>query len=88
MLPPLHLLLADNDKTSLDAAENMLVSMGVAVDTADNGHTAIEMAEAKHNAGEDYPIMIVSLKMPDMNGIEIAGTIRAKVGEDSPIIMG
>ena len=65
----------------------MLVSMGVAVDTADNGHTAIEMAEAKHNAGEDYPIMIVSLKMPDMNGIEIAGTIRAKVGEDSPIIL-
>ena len=44
------------------------------------------MAEAKHNAGEDYPIMIVSLKMPDMNGIEIAGTIRAKVGEDPPII--
>lgn len=87
MLPPLHLLLADNDKTSLDAAENMLVSMGVAVDTADNGHTAIEMAEAKHNAGEDYPIMIVSLKMPDMNGIEIAGTIRAKVGEDFPIIL-
>ncbi|MFR3751662.1 MAG: response regulator [Enterocloster sp.] len=33
------------------------------------------------------PIMIVSLKMPDMNGIEIAGTIRAKVGEDSPIIL-
>ena len=48
----------DSDKTSLDAAENMLVSMGVAVDTADNGHTAIEMAEAKHHAGEAYPIMI------------------------------
>lgn len=87
MLPPLHVLLVDYDEISLDAAENTLVSMGVTVDTADNGRTAIEMAEAKHKAGDDYPVMIVSLKMPDMDGIEIAGKIRDKIGDDLSVIL-
>lgn len=87
MLPPLHLLLVDHDKISLDTTENTLVSMGVTVDTADNGRAAIEMAEAKHKTGEDYAAVIVSLKMPDMDGIELTGKIRAKTGDVIPVIL-
>ena len=86
MLPPLHLLLVDNDKISLSTVTDMLVSMGATVDTADNEHTAIEMAAAKHEADEDYPVIIAGLNMPDMDGIKIAGKIRAMVG-DIPIIL-
>lgn len=87
MLPPLHLLLVDDDKVFLETAEDMLVSMGATVDKVDNGHTAIEMAAAKHEIGEDYPFVIVDLKMPEMDGIETTRAIRAKVGDKVPIII-
>lgn len=87
ILPPLHLLLVDDDEVFLETAEDMLVSMGVAVDKADNGHTAVEMAAARHETGKDYPVVIVDLKMPGMDGIETTRAIRARVGDEIPIII-
>ena len=87
MLPPLRLLLVDDDALYLETAEDMLASMGVTVDQADSGRLAIEMAEAKHADGKDYQVVIVDLKMPDMDGVETAEAIRARVGEDALIII-
>lgn len=87
LLPPLQLLLADDDEVFLETAEDMLVSMGVAVDRAKSGQMAVEMAAARHEAGRDYPVMILDLKMPDMDGIETTRAIRARVGDEVPIII-
>lgn len=87
MLPPMHLLLVDDDQVFLETAEDTLLSMGVTVDKADNGHMAVEMVTARHEAGKDYPVVIVDLKMPGMDGIETTRAIRSKVGDDTPIII-
>lgn len=87
MLPPLQLLLADDDEVFLDTAEDTLVSMGVAVDKANRGRTAAKMAAAKHRMGKDYSLIILDLKMPDMGGIETAREIRSEIGDKVPIII-
>ncbi|WP_125142374.1 hybrid sensor histidine kinase/response regulator [Clostridium transplantifaecale] len=87
MLPPIRLLLVDDDEVFLETAEDMLVSMGVKVDIAVNGRTAVEMAAAGHESGQDYPVVIVDLMMPDMDGIETTRAIRARIGDEVPIII-
>ena len=45
------------------------------------------MVAAAHNKGEDYFAVIIDLRMPGMDGIETTRQIRAKVGNEVPIIM-
>lgn len=85
-LPPIRLLIADNDEAFLKTTGDMLVSMGAVVDKADNGYTAVEMASEKHEAGKEYSVIILDLKMPDLDGIETASEIRSRVGGKIPII--
>ena len=87
MLPPLRLLLVDDDHVFLETAADMLASMGVMADQADNGHRAVEMIAAGHADGKDYQIVIVDLMMPDMNGIETAKAIRAGAAGETPIMI-
>lgn len=87
MLPPLQILLVDDDNIFLETAEETLISMGVTVDKADNGHTAIEMTVARHEIGNDYPVVIVDWKMPEMDGMETTKAIRNRIGDKIPIII-
>ncbi|WP_343247925.1 hybrid sensor histidine kinase/response regulator [Diplocloster hominis] len=87
VLPPLQVLLAGGDERFLETAEEILVSMGASVDRACNGAAAIEMAAAKHEAGEDYPVVIADLKMPDLDGFQTAREIRARAGAEVPVIL-
>lgn len=87
VLPPLSVLLVDDDEIFLTTAEDTLRSMGVTVDMANNGQKAVEMVMKRHEAGNDYPVVIVDLRMPGMNGVETTQAIRQKVGNDVPIII-
>lgn len=87
MLPPLHLLLVDDDDEFLRTAEDTLFSMGAIVDKANNGQTAVDMAETKHGTGTDYQVVFVDLKMPGMDGIETARAIRSKVAPNAPVVI-
>lgn len=87
MLPPMQVLLADDDEIFLETTADTLTSMGVTVDKAGSGYTAAGLAAAKHDAGDDYPVMILDLGMPDMDGIETAKAIRTRTGEKAPVIL-
>lgn len=87
MLPPLQMLLADDDKVFLETAEETLVSMGGTVDMAENGQKAVEMAVTRHETGNDYHVVLIDWKMPGMDGIETTRAIRSKVGDKIPIII-
>ncbi len=87
MLPPMHLLVVDNDPIFLETAEDLFSSMGVTADTAGDGHTAVRMVVDKHHAGQDYPVVIVDWKMPGMDGLATVRAIRAQVGNDVPILI-
>lgn len=87
VLPPLHILLVDDDEVFLETAGATFNSMGVTVDYAHSGKQAVEMVAKKHATGNDYPIIIIDWCMPEMNGLETTNAIRQEVGDSVPIII-
>ncbi len=87
MLPPMKILLVDDDLIFLETASDTLTSMGITPDCVSTGEEAIEAVEEKHRQGHDYPVVIIDWKLPGMDGIETTRTIRERVGDDVPIIV-
>ena len=84
VLPPMRVLLADDDAVLLETGRDTLISIGAEADTACSGAEAVRMATDQANR---YQAVILDWKMPDMDGIEAARRIRAQVGEDVPILL-
>ncbi len=87
VLPPLRLLVADDDEVFLESAEDTLKSLGVDTDTASNGEDAVKKVAEHHDKGNDYHCVIIDWKMPDMDGLETIKAIREKVGDDVSVII-
>lgn len=87
MLPKMNMLVVDDDEMFLESTADALRSLGVRADTVNNGKTAVDLAIKKHNTGDDYPVIIVDWKMPDMDGIETIKEIRSSIGNDVPIVI-
>ncbi len=87
ILPPMEVLLVDDDKVFLESAANTLIQLGISPECVDNGPSAIEKSVYRHSVGKDYPVIIVDWQMPGMNGIETIRQIRAKVGPSVSIIV-
>ncbi|MBQ7488802.1 MAG: response regulator, partial [Clostridia bacterium] len=83
LLPPIKVLLADDDAVLLQTAGDTLRSIGAETDTVSSGTEAVNRVSAV----SDYRVVILDLKMPDMNGIEAARQIRTRVGADVPILL-
>ncbi len=87
ILPPMEVLLVDDDVIFLESAMNTLVQLGFSPECVDNGLAAIEKSVYRHKIGKDYQVIIVDWQMPGMNGIETIRQIRAKVGPSVSIIV-
>ncbi len=83
MLPPVRILLADDDEVTLETTKSILQSIGAEADTVKSGEEAIR----KVTEGGDYQAVIMDLKMPEVNGIDAARRIREKIGKDLPILL-
>ncbi len=82
-LPPIRVLIADDDEVLLETAKDTLSSIGVKADIARSGAEAIQMI----SDSADYQVMILDWKMPDMDGIEVARRLRKEAHNDIPIIL-
>ncbi|MBR1919297.1 MAG: response regulator [Spirochaetales bacterium] len=83
VLPSVKVLLADDDDILLETAKDTLSSIGADVDTARTGTEALEKA----TSDKGYQVVILDWKMPDIDGIEVARQIRARVGDGIPIVL-
>ncbi len=82
-LPPIRVLIADDDEVLLETAKDTLSSIGVKADIARSGAEAIQMI----SDSADYQVMILDWKMPDMDGIEVTRRLRKEVHNDIPVIL-
>ena len=82
-LPPIRVLIADDDDVLLETAKDTLSSIGVKADIARSGAEAIQMI----SDSADYQVMILDWKMPDMDGIEVTRRLRKEVHNDIPVIL-
>ena len=80
------LVVDDEEDVCIDIREIMR-DTGVDVSYALSGKKAIEMVQSACDAHNDYHIVLLDWKMPEMDGVETAKRIRKKVGADVPIMV-
>ncbi len=87
ILPRKHILLVDDDKTLCYTATRALQELGVTVESAPDGKTAIAMATSEHKEGCDYDIILLDWKMPGMDGIETARQLNKLLKPQVPVLL-
>jgi DNA-binding NtrC family response regulator len=75
-----HLLIVDDELLIRDLLYDFFQECEYDISVADNGQSALDLLEESH-----FDTVIIDLKMPDMDGIELADRIRAQ-DEDLPLI--
>jgi signal transduction histidine kinase/ActR/RegA family two-component response regulator len=69
----LRILLAEDDRVNALVASRLLEKRGHEVVTAVNGHQALALAE-----GGGFDVVLMDMQMPEMDGLEATGAIRAR----------
>lgn len=70
------ILLVDDDEDLLELYKETLEEEGFYVDTAKNGREAVEKVKEKN-----YDLVVLDIRMPEMNGIEALGHILSEKKE-------
>jgi signal transduction histidine kinase/DNA-binding response OmpR family regulator len=86
-LKPMDVLIVDDDEVLLETAVDTLESLGLIVDRATSGIEALGMIEHRRELAKDYSIVIIDLKMPDIDGVETIRRIRSEGNSKTPILL-
>ena len=86
-LDPMDVLIVDDDEILLQTAMDTLESLGVNAERAGSGLEALGMIAHRHEQGNDYSVVILDWRMPDMDGIETVRRIRTEIDARIPILL-
>ncbi len=82
-----NVLVVDDEEDICLNIQELMRDTGVEVQYALGGKQAVEMVTEACDTGNDFHIVLLDWKMPEMDGVETAKRIRAKVGRDVPIMV-
>ena len=83
----LNVLVVDDDPVALRHAQIVLGEIGIHADTCESGKEALEMIKLHHARREEYNLILVDLKMPEQDGVEVTREIRKLLGGETAIII-
>ncbi len=86
-LPPLEVLVIDDDEVLLETACDTLTALGTNPDLAESGKTALTKLLEKKEYGKSYDVIILDWKMPGVDGVELTKKIREIAGNDISILL-
>ncbi|MFZ5724389.1 MAG: response regulator [Pseudomonadota bacterium] len=72
----LHALVVDDHPANREILQRKLASLGVQVETAGDGESALRALRAATQRQQPFHVALIDLRMPDMSGIELAGAMR------------
>ena len=87
VLPPIHVLLIDDDDVLLETAQDTLKALGANAEIAESSSEGLSLLEHSIKDKNPFNIIILDWQMPGMNGIELTRKIREKAGNDIPILL-
>ena len=87
ILPNWDMLVVDDDRQLCESTASALRSIGVNAEWTLDSESALEMVAQRHRRGDDYHIILLDWKLPDMDGIATARRIRQELGDDVPILL-
>ena len=86
-LESVDVLIVDDDEALLETTRHELSSLDARVEVASSGTQALQLAGERRNLRDDYGVIIIDWKMPDMDGVEVVRRMRAMDGDHVPIIL-
>ena len=87
ILPEWNILVVDDDQQLCESTTASLKSIGVKADWTLNAEGAMTMLERRARAHDNYHIILLDWKLPDMDGVTAAKEIRRRFGSDTPIML-
>lgn len=86
-LPDMKILVVDDDETMCEYAVQTLAACGAHAEWVSSGAAAVEKVTSAHRAGAEYDAVILDWVMPEQDGLETVGKIRARLGDSLPILI-
>ena len=80
LLPEWNILVVDDDQQLCESTVTSLKSIGVRADWALNAERAMEMLDHRVSIRDNYHIILLDWKLPDIDGISAAKEIRRRYG--------
>ena len=87
ILPNWVMLVVDDDQQLCESTVESLRSIGIQADWVLDGEDAVKRATRHHQEHQDYHVILLDWKLPDMDGIQTARELRKRLGDDVPILL-
>ncbi|MBQ9412209.1 MAG: response regulator [Oscillospiraceae bacterium] len=83
----MRVLIIDDDPVACEHARLVLEEVGIVSDSCYSGREAMEMLRLAHARREAYNLILVDLRMPEQDGVEVTRAIRELYNGESTIII-
>jgi len=83
----MHVLIIDDDPVACEHAKLVLEEVGIASESCSSGKEALELLRLAHARMQSYNLILVDLKMPEQDGVEVTRKIRELYNGESAIII-
>ncbi len=87
VLPNWNMLVVDDDRQLCESTVSALGSIGISAEWTLDGESAVDMVVKRRRRGDDYQIILLDWKLPGMDGIATARSIRQELGDKVPILL-
>ncbi|HEY6418578.1 MAG TPA: response regulator [Candidatus Binataceae bacterium] len=85
-LAGVRVLVVDDNATNREILREMMFIVGAEVAEADSGVAALAAVHRAREGGRPFQMILLDMRMPGMDGIEVATRIRHDIHRDAPLI--
>lgn len=86
-LPDVSILVVDDDELLCRTVSESLKTLGTHAEWTLSGEDAFRLICRHHEEGEDYQVILLDWKLPELDGVRTAKMIRDRLGQEVPILL-